>query len=42
MARALIREAEATGASPMMIDCPAGYERLHLAMQGFDSSRTAG
>ena len=37
MARALIREAEATRATTLLIDCPACYERLHLAMQGFES-----
>ncbi|MBI4321508.1 MAG: (Fe-S)-binding protein [Chloroflexi bacterium] len=38
MARALLREAEDVGADILAIDCPACYERLHLAQQGFSSS----
>jgi heterodisulfide reductase subunit D len=37
MARNLIRDAEAVGAEILVIDCPACYERLHLAQQGFGS-----
>lgn len=37
MGRALIRDAEAVGARMMVIDCPACYERLHLALEGYDS-----
>ncbi len=37
MGRALIRDAERVGAKIMVIDCPACYERLHLAKQGFDT-----
>ena len=36
MARNLMRDAEAVGADILAIDCPACYERLHLAQQGFD------
>lgn len=36
MARNLMRDAEAVGADILAIDCPACYERLHLARQGFD------
>lgn len=35
MARALIRDAEGVGAEILIIDCPACYERLHLALEGF-------
>jgi heterodisulfide reductase subunit D len=35
MGRALIRDAEAVGADIMVIDCPACYERLHLALEDF-------
>ncbi len=35
--RELMREAESVGAEILVIDCPACYERLHLAQQGFDS-----
>jgi len=37
MARGLMREAESVGAEILVIDCPACYERLHLALQGWDS-----
>jgi len=37
MARNLMREAEEVGAEILVIDCPACYERLHLAQQGWDS-----
>jgi Fe-S oxidoreductase len=37
MARNLIRDAEAVGADILLLDCPACYERVHLAQQGFDS-----
>lgn len=37
MARLLLRDAEAVGAEILVSDCPACYERLHLALQGFDS-----
>ncbi len=36
MARNLMREAESVGAEILAIDCPACYERLHLAQQGWD------
>lgn len=37
MGRALIRDAEETGADILVIDCPACYERLHLALEGFET-----
>ncbi len=36
MARNLMRDAEAMGADILILDCPACYERLHLAQEGFD------
>ncbi len=37
MARALMRDAEAVGADKLVIDCPACFERLHLAQEGMDT-----
>ena len=37
MARALMRDAESVGAEILILDCPACYERLHLAQEGWDS-----
>lgn len=34
MARALMRDAEAVGADTLVIDCPACFERMHLAQGG--------
>lgn len=36
-ARALMRDAESVGADILILDCPACYERLNLAKQGWDS-----
>ncbi len=38
MARDLLAEAEHVGADILVIDCPACYERLHLAQQGIHSN----
>jgi heterodisulfide reductase subunit D len=37
MARNLMRDAEEVGADILVIDCPACFERLHLAQQGWES-----
>lgn len=38
MARALLRDAERVGATTLVLNCPACFERVNLAKQGFDSS----
>jgi heterodisulfide reductase subunit D len=37
MARALLRDAERVGATTLLLNCPACFERVNLAQQGFDS-----
>lgn len=37
MARRLMADAEAVGAETLIIDCPACFERMHLAQEGIDS-----
>lgn len=37
MARALLRDAERVGATTLVLNCPACFERVTLASQGFDS-----
>jgi hypothetical protein len=38
MARAVIRDAERVGASTLLLNCPACFERVNLARQGLDTS----